>query len=136
MGVERILARSREARNALINGRIAFVKGLWSWVGVVLEGDFSAWRRWKLFAGGVEVASVASGVIAGRSGRMGAVLATLLGCLRGRWRSGPLKWRHDAASGAGGQKAPRTIRCIKTPSPRRGQQGMAGFKQNRIPVRS
>ncbi len=25
-----------------MNSRITFVKGLWSWVGVVLEGDFSA----------------------------------------------------------------------------------------------
>ena len=42
------------------------------------------------------------------------VLAGPEGCSRGRWRSGPSKWRHTATLGGRGQGAPRTCRCIET----------------------
>ena len=41
---------------------------------------------------------MALGVIAGKCGSLRLVLAGPAGCLRGRWRSGPRKWRHDAGS--------------------------------------
>ena len=41
---------------------------------------------------------MALGVIAGKCGSLRLVLAGPVGCLRGRWRSGPRKWRHDAVS--------------------------------------
>ena len=44
--------------------------------------------------------SVALGVIAGKCGSLRLVLAGPAGCLRGRWRSGPRKWRHAAGSRA------------------------------------
>ena len=44
----------------------------------------------------------------------GPVLAGPEGCSRGRWRSGPSKWRHTAAPEGRGQGAPRTCRCIET----------------------
>ena len=44
------------------------------------------------------------------------VLAGPEGCSRGRWRSGPSKWRHTATLGGRGQGAPRTCRCIETSS--------------------
>ena len=53
-------------------------------------------------------------MIAGKCGSLHLVLAGPVGCLRGRWRSGPRKWRHDAGSRARGQQAPCTCRCIKT----------------------
>ena len=45
---------------------------------------------------------------------LGPVLAGPEGCSRGRWRSGPSKWRHTAAPAGRGQGAPRTCRCIET----------------------
>ena len=45
---------------------------------------------------------------------LGPVLAGPQGCSRGRWRSGPSKWRHTATLGGRGQGAPRTCRCIET----------------------
>ena len=49
---------------------------------------------------GVWGSSVALGVIAGKCGSLRLVLGGPVGCLRGRWRSGPRKWRHDAGSKA------------------------------------
>ena len=81
---------------------------------------------------------MALGVIPPLCATLGPVLAGPEGCSRGRWRSGPSKWRHTAApegrvrehhapvgalrrcqphrSGAGvtRQGAPRTCRCIET----------------------
>ena len=45
---------------------------------------------------------------------LGPVPAGPEGCSRGRWRSGPSKWRHTAAPEGRGQGAPRTCRCIET----------------------
>ena len=58
--------------------------------------------------------SVALGVIPPLCATLGPVLAGPEGCSRGRWRSGPSKWRHTAAPAGRGQGAPRTCRCIET----------------------
>ena len=58
--------------------------------------------------------SVALGVIPPLCATLGPVLAGPEGCSRGRWRSGPSKWRHTAAPEGRGQGAPRTCRCIET----------------------
>ena len=57
---------------------------------------------------------MALGVIPPLCATLGPVLAGPEGCSRGRWRSGPSKWRHTAAPGGQGQGAPRTCRCIET----------------------
>ena len=57
---------------------------------------------------------MALGVIAPLCASLSPVLAGPQGCSRGRWRSGPSKWRHTAALGGRGQGAPRTCRCIET----------------------
>ena len=57
---------------------------------------------------------MALGVIPPLCATLGPVLAGPEGCSRGRWRSGPSKWRHTAAPEGRGQEAPRTCRCIKT----------------------
>ena len=62
--------------------------------------DFSAWCVGSCSLEGVWGSSVALGVIAGKCGSLYLVLAGPVGCLRGRWRSGPRKWRHDAGSRA------------------------------------
>ena len=65
---------------------------------------------------------MALGVIPPLCATLGPVLAGPEGCSRGRWRSGPSKWRHTAAPEGRGQGAPRTCRCIETmtlrPAPR------------------
>lgn len=53
---------------------------------------------------------MALGVIPPLCATLGPVLAGPEGCSRGRWRSGPSKWRHTAAPEGRGQGAPRT--CI------------------------
>ena len=58
---------------------------------------------------------MALGVIPPLCATLGPVLAGPEGCSRGRWRSGPSKWRHTAAPEGRGQGAPRTCRCIETP---------------------
>ena len=102
------------------------------------NADLSAWLRQKLARGGLEGPSVALGVIPPLCATLGPVLVGPEGCSRGRWRSGPSKWRHTAAPegrvrehhapvGAlrrwrsrsrtrprGCQGAPRTCRCIET----------------------
>ena len=60
---------------------------------------------------------MALGVIPPLCATLGPVLAGPEGCSRGRWRSGPSKWRHTAAPEGRGQGAPRTCRCIETTSP-------------------
>ena len=57
---------------------------------------------------------MALGVIPPLCATLGPVLAGPEGCSRGRWRSGPSKWRHTAAPEGRGQGAPRTCRCIET----------------------
>ena len=57
---------------------------------------------------------MALGVIPPLCASLSPVLAGPQGCSRGRWRSGPSKWRHTAALGGRGQGAPRTCRCIET----------------------
>ena len=57
---------------------------------------------------------MALGVIPPLCATLGPVLAGPEGCSRGRWRSGPSKWRHTATLGGRGQGAPRTCRCIET----------------------
>ena len=57
---------------------------------------------------------MALGVIPPLCATLGPVLAGPEGCSRGRWRSGPSKWRHTAAPEGRGQEAPRTCRCIET----------------------
>ena len=78
------------------------------------NADLSAWLRQKLARGGLEGPSVALGVIPPLCATLGPVLAGPEGCSRGRWRSGPSKWRHTAAPEGRGQEAPRTCRCIET----------------------
>ncbi len=57
---------------------------------------------------------MALGVIPPLCATLGPVLAGPEGCSRGRWRSGPSKWRHTATPEGRGQGAPRTCRCIET----------------------
>ena len=57
---------------------------------------------------------MALGVIPPLCASLSPVLAGPEGCSRGRWRSGPSKWRHTATLGGRGQGAPRTCRCIET----------------------
>ena len=57
---------------------------------------------------------MALGVIPPLCATLGPVLAGPEGRSRGRWRSGPSKWRHTAAPEGRGQGAPRTCRCIET----------------------
>ena len=57
---------------------------------------------------------MALGVIPPLCASLSPVLAGPQGCSRGRWRSGPSKWRHTATLGGRGQGAPRTCRCIET----------------------
>ena len=57
---------------------------------------------------------MALGVIPPLCATLDPVLAGPEGCSRGRWRSGPSKWRHTAAPEGRGQGAPRTCRCIET----------------------
>ena len=57
---------------------------------------------------------MALGVIPPLCATLSLVLAGPEGCSRGRWRSGPSKWRHTAAPEGRGQGAPRTCRCIET----------------------
>ena len=78
------------------------------------NADLSAWLRQKLARGGLWGPSVALGVIPPLCATLGPVLAGPEGCSRGRWRSGPSKWRHTAAPAGRGQGAPRTCRCIET----------------------
>ena len=80
------------------------------------NADLSAWLRQKLARGGLWGPSVALGVIPPLCATLGPVLAGPEGCSRGRWRSGPSKWRHTAAPEGRGQGAPRTCRCIETES--------------------
>ena len=84
------------------------------------KADLSAWRRSKLARGGLWGPSVALGVIPPLCATLGPVLAGPEGCSRGRWRSGPSKWRHTAAPEGRGQGAPRTCRCIETNKLERG----------------
>ena len=62
---------------------------------------------------------MALGVIPPLCATLSPVLAGPEGCSRGRWRSGPSKWRHTAAPEGRGQGAPRTCRCIETKWSRR-----------------
>ena len=62
----------------------------------------------------LEGSSVALGVISPLCATLGPVPAGPEGCSRGRWRSGPSKWRHTATPESRGQGAPRTCRCIET----------------------
>ena len=57
---------------------------------------------------------MALGVIPPLCASLSLVLAGPEVCSRGRWRSGPSKWRHTATLGGRGQGAPRTCRCIET----------------------
>ena len=57
---------------------------------------------------------MALGVISPLCATLRPVLAGPEGSSRGRWRSGPSKWRHTAAPEGRGQGAPRTCRCIET----------------------
>ena len=57
---------------------------------------------------------MALGVIPPLCASLSPVLAGPEVCSRGRWRSGPSKWRHTATLGGRGQGAPRTCRCIET----------------------
>ena len=72
---------------------------------------------------GVWGSSVALGVIAGKCGSLYLVLAGPVGCLRGRWRSGPRKWRHDAGSRARVSKhrAPEGALRLKVILPKIGE---------------
>ena len=60
---------------------------------------------------------MALGVIPPLCASLSPVLAGPQGCSRGRWRSGPSKWRHTATPESRGQGALRTCRCIETVSP-------------------
>ena len=80
------------------------------------NADLSAWPGRKLAREGLWGPSVALGVIPPLCAILGPVLAGPEGCSRGRWRSGPSKWRHTAAPEGRGQGAPRTCRCIETNS--------------------
>ena len=70
---------------------------------------------------------MALGVIPPLCASLSPVLAGPQGCSRGRWRSGPSKWRHTATLGGRGQGAPRTCRCIETRS--------GGMRRPRLGVR-
>ena len=65
---------------------------------------------------------------------LGPVLAGPEGCSRGRWRSGPSKWRHTAAPEGRGQGAPRTCRCIETRGPRRAGGAPPVVREHHAPV--
>ena len=86
------------------------------------NADLSAWPGRKLAREGLWGPSVALGVIPPLCATLGPVLAGPEGCSRGRWRSGPSKWRHTAAPEGRGQGAPRTCRCIETSRELRSRQ--------------
>ena len=77
---------------------------------------------------------MALGVIPPLCATLGPVLAGPEGCSRGRWRSGPSKWRHTAAPEGRGQGAPRTCRCIETPRCSRGQGCSCRVREHHAPV--
>ena len=65
---------------------------------------------------------------------LGPVLAGPEGCSRGRWRSGPSKWRHTAAPEGRGQGAPRTCRCIETSWSSFAPTRKAAVREHHAPV--
>ena len=65
---------------------------------------------------------------------LGPVLAGPEGCSRGRWRSGPSKWRHTAAPEGRGQGAPRTCRCIETQGELFSRRAYARVREHHAPV--
>ena len=77
---------------------------------------------------------MALGVIAPLCASLSPVLAGPEGCSRGRWRSGPSKWRHTAALGGRGQGAPRTCRCIETTSPGIHAMKLLKVREHHAPV--
>ena len=77
---------------------------------------------------------MALGVIAPLCASLGPVLAGPEGCSRGRWRSGPSKWRHTAALGGRGQGAPRTCRCIETNSYAAHEEPRQSVREHHAPV--
>ena len=120
-------------------------------IGVVqdtpLDCHFSAWSRPKPAPDPLPGPSVASGVIPTKGGRNGVLQPPPGRAPQGRWRSSPWKRcnhaaprgrvrEHPAPLGAlrpadpieppsppGGQGAPRTARCIKTPRPGASTRG-------------
>ena len=77
---------------------------------------------------------MALGVIPPLCATLGPVLAGPEGCSRGRWRSGPSKWRHTAAPEGRGQGAPRTCRCIETRFGRYARASSAIVREHHAPV--
>ena len=84
--------------------------------------------------GGLWGPSVALGVIAPLCASLSLVLAGPEGCSRGRWCSGPSKWRHTATLGGRGQGAPRTCRCIETCKGVRVKWGFFVVREHHAPV--
>ena len=77
---------------------------------------------------------MALGVIPPLCASLSSVLAGPQGCSRGRWRSGPSKWRHTATLGGRGQGAPRTCRCIETPRTRGAPVRSRRVREHHAPV--
>ena len=77
--------------------------------------------------------SVALGVIAGKCGSLRLVLVGPVGCLRGRWRSGPRKWRHAAVSRARVSKHRAPVGALR-PQPAQGLSLHILVSKHRAPV--
>ena len=113
--------RVRSGSNRLVLEVLLWLVGRYGEQGALLHVCSKAFQRRLFGMTSSEVGarralgpSVALGVIPPICATLGPVLAGPEGCSRGRWRSGPSKWRHTAAPEGRGQGAPRTCRCIET----------------------
>ena len=95
---------------------------------------FSAWSRPKPAPDPLPGPSVASGVIPTKGGRNGPVPATSGRAPQGRWRSSPWKRCNHAPPRSGGQGAPRTARCIKTPLEQTGLVEELAVREHPAPL--